>query len=99
MPKSVREAVHAVARLHAQEDAQPVAVIQVAKDSNSIAPPPPAGCVPQKIADFADLRTILANPPGSSPVTPSQKTSKYSSNRKMYKHTKRARVQAKSGET
>jgi hypothetical protein len=32
VPKSVREAVHAVARLHAQEDAQPVAVIQVAKD-------------------------------------------------------------------
>ena len=32
VPKSVREAVHAVARLHAQDDAQPVAVIQVAKD-------------------------------------------------------------------
>jgi hypothetical protein len=32
VPKSVRQAVHAVARLHAQEDAQPVAVIQVAKD-------------------------------------------------------------------
>jgi hypothetical protein len=32
VPKSVREAVHAVARLHAQEDAQPVTVIQVAKD-------------------------------------------------------------------
>ena len=32
VPKSVCEAVHAVARLHAQEDAQPVAVIQVAKD-------------------------------------------------------------------
>ena len=32
VPKSVCEAVHAVARLHAQDDAQPVAVIQVAKD-------------------------------------------------------------------
>jgi hypothetical protein len=32
VPKSVREAVHAVARLHAQEDAQSVAVLQVAKE-------------------------------------------------------------------
>jgi hypothetical protein len=32
VPKSVRDAVHAVARLHARDDAQPVAVIQVAKD-------------------------------------------------------------------
>ncbi len=32
VPKSVREAVHAVARLHAREDAQPVAVLQVAKE-------------------------------------------------------------------
>ena len=32
VPKSVREAVHAVARLHSQEDAQPVAVLQVAKE-------------------------------------------------------------------
>jgi hypothetical protein len=32
VPKSVREAVHAVARLHAQEDSQPAAVVQVAKE-------------------------------------------------------------------
>jgi hypothetical protein len=32
VPKSVREAVHAVARLHSQEDSQPVAVVQVAKE-------------------------------------------------------------------
>jgi hypothetical protein len=32
VPRSVREAVHAVARLHAQEDSQPVAVVQVARE-------------------------------------------------------------------
>jgi hypothetical protein len=32
VPKSVREAVHAVARLHAQEDTQPVAVLHVAEE-------------------------------------------------------------------
>jgi hypothetical protein len=32
VPQSVREAVHAVARLHAQEDSLPVAVVQVAKE-------------------------------------------------------------------
>lgn len=32
VPNGVREAVHAVARLHAREDSQPVAVVQVAKE-------------------------------------------------------------------
>jgi cobalamin-dependent methionine synthase I len=32
VPKSVREAVHTVARLHAQEDSLPVGVVQVARE-------------------------------------------------------------------
>jgi hypothetical protein len=94
VPGSVREAVHAVARLHAQEDTQPVAVVQVAKELQL-----DRSAASRKIRSAKDrgfLRDLEDKPRKPSrlvPADPLPEDLEILPNPKNYKHTRRARVQ------
>jgi len=93
VPKSVREAVHAVARLHAQEDL-PVAVVQVAKELEL-----DRSAASRRIRSAKDrglLRDLEDNPRKPSrlvPADPLPEDIDILPDPTNYKHTKRARVQ------
>src|SRR5215211_2061310 len=86
----VQGAVHAFARLHAQEDSRSLTAVKVARRLK------PGRSNASRRARYGKVlissgiwRTISENP--------HQKMSKYSPNLTKYKHTKRARVQPKRG--
>src|SRR5215211_4687905 len=86
----VQGGVHAFARLHAQKDSRQPTVAKLARRLKQAAPTPPAGYAPRKVLISSGIwRTISENP--------CQKISKCSPHLTNHRHTKRARVQAKSG--